>query len=105
MDSKQYFRWGLLLIDCMKQLRSEGLHFVDQEVIPDFDGTSNGLFAWFICEQYSATESFDLQGASEALKNKMRDAGFPQGAVETLRTGITSQTEIQAGGGRFLFFR
>jgi hypothetical protein len=105
MDSKQRFQWGLLLVDCMKQLRAEGLHFVDQEVIPNFDGDPNGLFAWFICEHHAAQEKFDLQRANEALKNKMRDAGFPQGAVETLRTGVTSQSDIQEGGGRFFFFR
>jgi hypothetical protein len=78
---------------------AEGLPFVDQEVIPNFDGEPNGLAAWFICEHYSAKEQFDLQASTEARKNKMR------GAIETLWTGITSQTEIQAGGGRFYFFR
>ncbi|HET9305928.1 MAG TPA: hypothetical protein VFO46_07885 [Candidatus Sulfotelmatobacter sp.] len=89
----------------MKELRSEGFHFLDQEVIPNFDGDPNGLVAWFICEDHDAKERFDLRGASEALKKKMRDAGFPPGAVETIRTGVTSQAEIQAGGGRFYFFR
>jgi hypothetical protein len=74
-------------------------------VIPNFDGDPNGLAAWFICEHYSAKEKFDLQASTEALKNKMRGAGFPQRAVETLWTGATSQTEIQTGGGRFYFFR
>ena len=76
-----------------------------KEVIPDFDGSQNGLVVWFICEHSRTSESFDLDGASEALKNKMRDAGFPQSAVETLRTDVTSQTEVRVGGGRFLFFR
>jgi hypothetical protein len=105
MDSKQQFRWGLLLIDCMKQLRAEGLHIVDQEVIPSFDGEPNGLVAWFICEHTNAAEDFDLHAMTEALRSKMQDAGFPQSAVETLRTSVTSQSEIQAGGGRFFFFR
>jgi hypothetical protein len=105
MEPKQQFKWALLLIDCMKQLKAEGLHFIDQEVIPNFEGDPNGLFAWFICEHHAAKERFDLQGASKALKNKMLDAGFPKGAAETVRTGVTSQTEIQAGGGRFNFFR
>ncbi len=61
--------------------------------------------AWFICEHHSAKEKFDLQVSVEALKNKMRGAGFPQRAVETLWTGVTSQTEIQRAGGRFYFFR
>ncbi|MBZ5666657.1 MAG: hypothetical protein LAO30_18850 [Acidobacteriia bacterium] len=105
MNSEHKFRWGQLLIDCMKQLREEGLPFIDQEVVPNFKGDSNGLAAWFICEHYSAKERFDLEASTEALKKKMRDAGFPHHAVETLWTGVTSRTEIQAGGGRFHFFR
>jgi hypothetical protein len=105
MDSKQHFRWGLLLVDCMKQLRGEGLPFVDEKVIPNFDGDPNGLAAWFICEHCTAKEQFDLHASTEELKNKMRGAGFPQRAMETLRTRVTSQADIQAGGGRFYFFR
>jgi hypothetical protein len=105
MHPKQDFRWGSLLIECMNALRTEGLTFVDQEVILNFDGDPNGLWAWFICEHYIAKARFDLAGASAALKNKMREAGFPDSAVETLRTAVTSETEIQAGGGRFYFFR
>ena len=105
MKTEQPFKWGLLLIDCMKQLRNEGLSFVDQEVLPNFDGSPNGIFAWFICEHFAAKERFDLRNATEALRSKMKAAEFPESAIETLRTGVTSQTEIQAGGGRFYFFR
>jgi hypothetical protein len=105
MDSDQNFKWALLVVDCMKQLRAEGFRFVDQEVIPNFDGTPGGISAWFICEHNRASEQFDVQVATEALKNKLQMAGFPQDAVETLQTRVTSQTEIQAGGGRFYFFR
>lgn len=104
-DPQQHFRWALLLTDCMKQLSAEGLPFVDQEVLPRLDGEPSALTAWFICEHHAAREKFDLPGATEALRNKMRAAGFPLHAVQTLRTAVTSQTEIQAGGGRFYFFR
>jgi hypothetical protein len=105
MDSDQRFKWALLVLDCMKQLRAEGFRFADQEVIPNFDGTPDGISAWFICEHNHAREQFDLQAATQALKTRLRSAGFPQDAVETLGTGVTSQTEVQAGGGRFYFFR
>lgn len=106
MDSNQQkFRWAMLVLDCMKQLAAEGFRFVDQEVIPNVDGSPNGIFAWFICEHYSAREKFELQAATEALRKKLRDAEIPLDALETLRTDVTSQTEIQAGGGRFYFFR
>ena len=64
-------------------------------MIPNFDGDPNGLVAWFICEHYGAREEFDLQASTEALKDKMRSAEFPQRAIETLWTGVTSQTEIR----------
>ena len=105
MDSHQKFKWALLVVDCMKQLRAEGFPFVDQEVLPKFDGTPNAMSVWFICEHYYAGQRFDIEAATEALKNKLRDAGFPQDGIESLQTRVTSQTEIQAGGGRFYFFR
>jgi hypothetical protein len=105
MDSDQKFKWASLVVDCMKQLNAEGFCFVDQEVIPNLDGTPDGMSAWFICEHAYARAKFDVHAAAEALKNKLRAAGFPQAAVGTLRTLVTSQTEIQAGGGRFYFFR
>jgi hypothetical protein len=89
----------------MKQLRSDGLAFIDHEVIPSLDGNPSGIAAWFICENHRAKEKFDLAASTEALKNKLRNAGFPPAALETIWTGVTSQTEIHAGGGRFYFFR
>jgi hypothetical protein len=105
MDADQKFNWALRIVECMKELKTEGFRFVDQEVMPNFDGTPNGIVAWFICEHHAAKGKFDLQAATKALKSKLRDAEFPQDAVKTLRTSVTSQTEIQAGGGRFYFFR
>lgn len=105
MDSDQKFKRALLVADCMGQLRADGFCFVDHEVVPNFNRTPNGISAWFICEDHSAAERFDPQAATEALKNKLRDAGLPQDGVETLRTRVTSQTEIQSSGGRFHFFR
>ena len=105
MDSSQKFKWALLVVDCMKGLRDDGFPFVDQEVIPNFDETAHGISAWFICRDDNARERFALPRATKALKNKLRSAGFPQDAVETLQTRVTSQTEIEAGGGRFYFFR
>ena len=105
MEPDQKFKWAMLVVDCMKQMRAEGFPFVDQEVLPPFNGSANGISAWFICEHYYARERFDLQAATEALKNKLQDSGFPREGVETLQTRITSKTEIEAGGGRFHFFR
>ena len=45
MDSDQQFKWALLVADSMKALRAEGFSFVDQEVIPNLDGSPNGISA------------------------------------------------------------
>jgi len=105
MDSDQNFMWALLVAGCMKQLRAEGFLFVDQEVIPNLDGSPNDISAWFICEHHAARERFDAEAATAALKEKLKNAGFPDDGVETLQTRVTSQTEIRAGGGGFHFFR
>lgn len=106
MDSSpQKFKWALLVVECMKQMRAEGFHFVDQEVLPNFNGTPDAMSVWFICEHHAAKERFDLQAATNALRKKLRDTDFPPHAIETLRTLVTSETEIAATGGRFHFFR
>jgi hypothetical protein len=105
MDSNQQFKWALVVVDCMKALRAEGFPFVDQEVIPNLDGSPNGISAWFICEHRSARERFDVEAARKALSDKLRVADFPRSGVETLQTAVTSQAEVQAGAGRFYFFR
>lgn len=86
-------------------IRAEGVPFVAQEVIPNFDGTPNGISAWFICEHYDARKRFDARAAAEALRKTLLSAGFPEDGVETLQIRVTSETEIQEGGGRFHFFR
>jgi hypothetical protein len=101
MDSSRTFKWALLVVECMKELRTEGFGFVDQEVVPNFNSTPNGISAWFICEHNHASGQFDLRAATEALKNKLRGRDFPQDGLETLETSVTSQAEIKPGGGRF----
>jgi len=105
MDTSQQFKWALGVVDCMRSLRAEGFAFVDQEVIPNLDGSPNEISAWFICEDYSTKERFDLEAASNALRDKLRIAEFPSSGIATLQTAVTSESEIQAGGGRFYFFR
>jgi hypothetical protein len=104
-DSDERFKWRLLMLDCVSRLRAARLRFVDEEVMGDFNGSPDKMSIWFICEHFYARERFDLQGATEALKSKMLDAGFPQSSIDTLRTRATSLAEINARGGRFYFFR
>ena len=105
MDANQQFKWALVVVDCMKALSGKEFPFVDQEVIPNLDGSPNEISAWFICEDYSTKERFDLDAASNALMEKLRITDFPRSGITTLQTAVTSESEIQAGGGRFYFFR
>ena len=95
----------------IKRLREEGactVPFVDFELIPDFNGSPENMFAWFICDTRASKEQFResaLPGCTEALRAIAVAAGFPGAAAATLRTDVTSHEEIEAGGGRFLFFR
>ena len=79
MEPEQRFKWGLLLIECMKELRGEGLHFLDQEVIPNFDGGPNGLVAWFICEDHDAKERFDSSGCQRSVEEQNAGRGISAG--------------------------
>jgi hypothetical protein len=104
------FKWGELIVRCVRQLRDagEGAPFVDVEVIPPFDGRPDGIFVWFICETVTLKERFrseSLHDASLQLRALAAEAGFPLEAAVTLRTDVTSTEEIEAGGGRFYFFR
>jgi O-acetyl-ADP-ribose deacetylase (regulator of RNase III) len=63
---------------------------------------------WFICETEALKRRFreeTLSIATERLRHLAREAGFPRSSTDTLQTDVTSSEEIEAGGGRFYFFR
>jgi hypothetical protein len=95
----------------MERLRDShvcSVPFVDWEVMPPFDGSPDGVFVWFICSTPSDSGSFRVDALTDAT-NRLRslaiDAGLPERSATTLRTDVTSHAEIEAGGGRFHFFR
>jgi hypothetical protein len=110
-DAEVHFRWGLLLIECLKAilpLLPAEVEAVDYEVIPNFDGRADDLFVWFICSTKEAKGLFnrDLRAlALTLLHEEMARRGFPQNAVDTLKLDVTSKPDIEEGGGRFYFFR
>ena len=78
------------------------------EVIPHFDGRPDDMFVWLICSTKEAKALFSTETsilAAHLLSEEMTRCGFPQSAVHTLKMGVTSQPEIEEGGGRFYFFR
>ena len=105
------FRWGTLVAATARALRDSGeciVPFVDSEVIPPFDGSPNGIFVWFICDSATTRDEFRARAlpyATGRLRTLVVEAGFPAAAAETVRTDVTSNEEIESGGGRFNFFR
>ncbi len=105
------FGWGTLVGATARALRDSGgctVPFVDCEVIPPFDGSPDGIFVWFICDSVTTRDRFRTHAISYAtgrLRTLVVEAGFPAASAETLQTDVTSNEEIEAGGGRFYFFR
>jgi hypothetical protein len=82
--------------------------FADYEVIPDFTGSPEGMFVWFICDTRALKLQFRdgaLISCSDKLRSMAIAAGFPETAAASLMTDVTSKEDIEAGGGRFAFFR
>jgi hypothetical protein len=105
------FKWGIMIVACMRRLRDSGecvVPFVDCEVLPHFDGSPDDIFAWFICNDGVANERFRAEALMDPTRRRCAmaiEAGFPRESTDTLRTDVTSEEDIEAGGGRFAFFR
>jgi hypothetical protein len=105
------FKWGIMIVACMRRLRDSGecvVPFIDCEVLPHFDGRPDDIFAWFICDNSVTKDRFRahaLVDATRRLRTIAVEAGFPKESADTLRTDVTSEDDIQSGGGRFAFFR
>lgn len=99
------------MIECLRRMRADdelSVPFVDWEVIPPFDGSAEDIFVWFICATRALKDGFRaecLDEATKRLRTKVVAEAFPHAAAETLRSDATSVEEIDAGGGRFHFFR
>jgi hypothetical protein len=110
-QTDDHFRWGIELVACFDDLRaifaSRSPPIIDNEIIPPFDGRSDDMFIWFICERAADVSLVEGQRLElqVAIQDRMTAHGFPKLAVETLRSGVTSLEDVEAGGGRFYFFR
>jgi len=84
-----------------------GLATSGAEIIPNFDGSPEGLFCWIILP--GASEKSTARARSAEIEVEARrllaEAGFPETALPSLRFDYTSRPEIDAAGGRFAFFR
>lgn len=99
------------MLQCVAEVKASqraSCAFVDEEVMPHFDGRPDDIFVWLICRTRTEKEAFrksELTRTTNALKESMGRAGFPDYAVASLSTDVTSTEDIEDGGGRFSFFR
>ena|ERR1019366_7734713 len=109
--AEDHFRWGVLLIECLKAISSAlptEVEVVDYEVMPHFDGRPDDMFVWFICSTKEAKGLFNRDVrvlALNLLHEEIARRGFPRNAVDSLKMDVTSKIDIEEGGGRFYFFR
>ena len=106
------FRYGRLAAGALRApgaFGDIGDGLVDVEVIPDFTGRPEGMFAWLIFqtrEQAHAAKDAAAAAAYQAhARQLLAGAGFPPAALPSFALGFTSESEIEEGGGRFHFFR
>jgi hypothetical protein len=77
---------------------------VDHEVVVSAPGSPDDLSVWCICRTEEEKRLFrhtEHVRFVAALKKKMVAAGFPDSAIASLTTRITSRPEVEKGGGRF----
>jgi hypothetical protein len=107
----EHFRWGKLVVECARLLQERQampVAFVDVEVIRPFNGSPEGIFVWFICAKRAEVSPFrtdSLSIGTANLREALLSAGFPALGAFSLRTDVTSLEDIEAGGGRFAYFR
>jgi hypothetical protein len=110
-EARSRFRWALLASDALRKisLSELGLSVVDVEILPDLSGDPNGMCGYIIFASRAEVKRAHRPGAASSIESKVRsglaDAGFPSSAIESFEVRTTSLPDIEAGGGRFHFFR
>ncbi|HVU15276.1 MAG TPA: hypothetical protein VHD32_00010 [Candidatus Didemnitutus sp.] len=105
-------KWVKAMATCLAEAEQDQLGspcpVVDHELIASFSGSPDDMCVWFVCRTDEEKQLFADTERSRfvsGLRRKMIAAGFPDSAVATLTTKLTSREEVDAGGGRFYFFR
>jgi hypothetical protein len=111
VEARDRFRFALLAGTTIRAISLEtlGLSITDVEIIPDFNGTPDGMFGWLIFASRKEAKLARSPRVAAKILAKVRaalvDAGFLQHSAGSFQIGFTSLPEIEAGGGRFGFFR
>jgi hypothetical protein len=110
-SDERRWRWGNALVAILGKLKGSATFapgYRDFEVIPPLDGSPGGIAVWFICDTRSARDQFrecSLSSARVEVIHEMEKSGFSAEAASSLWCDVTSQEDIEIGGGRFAFFR
>jgi hypothetical protein len=110
-EARERFRFGLLAAEVLRGggFADLGVAVVDVEVIPRLDGDPRDMFAWLIFATVKEATAAAGPASKVALLGRacrlLGERGFPAEALATFDIGCTSLPEIEAGGGRFSFFR
>lgn len=106
------YRYGVLVAEALRTpgaFGPSGEGLVDAEVIPDFSGRPEQMSAWLIFATRERAQAAKATARRAALEARAREllvaAGFPDDALASFRLDVTSEPEIEEGGGRFSFFR
>jgi hypothetical protein len=85
------------------------LSIVDVQIVSQFGEDPNGMFGYLIFASRAEMRRARKPGATRTIEAKVRAAlacaGFPSEAIPIFQVKTTSLPEIDAGGGRFNFFR
>jgi hypothetical protein len=105
-------QWTRRIGECLDALEREQVGslcpVVDHEVVAPRDGGADDFFVWLVCRTKAERRTFaDTEHARfvSALKKRMLVDGFPESAVASLTTRVTSREEVEAAGGRFAGLR
>ena len=109
-EAEHRFRFGLLVGETLEAPDAfVDLHFavVDVEVIAPLDGSPDNITAWliFATGEEAAAAKHEAQALSERARRLLDEHGFPRDALASFGLRFASEPEIEAGGGRFGFFR
>ncbi len=110
-QSEIQYRWLRLAVACFDELIMSRPNWsppiVDSEFIGNLDGNPVNMSLWLICAHRGDVESLRASAPEflDLYRELLLSRDFPPEAAETLRMDATSLEDIEAGGGRFYYFR
>jgi hypothetical protein len=110
-QARHRFRYALLAGATIRAISQKelGMTIVDVEILPQLSGDPDGMCGWLIFASQAEARLARAPAKAATLESKIRAAlvgdGFPISSVGSFEVRYTSVPEIEAGGGRFAFFR